>query len=199
MPKFDHIIGNPPYAGNLHLKILDVVKDYSANVIWLSPVTELVDKRLKFMEPKKIMKRKHLYSHLFEMGEVYKVDEMIRLFNAAPMVPVAIQVYDFSKENPNFSPDMWVEWFDKEMEMPLLRKIFDKCKESSWKNASMGDGDYVLNTPSIHGKTSEVMSKRYEVAIKNQSHTTGCREFHFKTDEERRNFHDAYFTTFMLW
>lgn len=43
------------------------------------------------------------------------------------------------------------------------------------------------------------MVKLYDVAIKNQSHTTGCREFHFKTDEERRNFHDAYFTTFMLW
>lgn len=39
--KFDLIIGNPPYEGNLHLNILDKIKDFSDNIIFIHPSTWL--------------------------------------------------------------------------------------------------------------------------------------------------------------
>ena len=35
--KFDLIIGNPPYEGNLHLEILDKIKDFCDNIIFIHP------------------------------------------------------------------------------------------------------------------------------------------------------------------
>jgi type I restriction-modification system DNA methylase subunit len=43
MAKFDHIIMNPPYSRNLHLKILSNALDYSDDIVNLSPVRWLQD------------------------------------------------------------------------------------------------------------------------------------------------------------
>ena len=68
MPKFDVAIMNPPYDGNLHLKILEKVIPVADKVINISPVRWLQDPLAKY--------KKNSYYNKFENSISKKIDDI---------------------------------------------------------------------------------------------------------------------------
>ena len=97
--KFDVVIMNPPYDGNLHLKILEKVIPIADKVVNISPVSQLVNCVNTFKDGKNDTKKYFagIGKHLKSCGKIFSIEEALQIFTSARITnPLAIQVYEIS-------------------------------------------------------------------------------------------------------
>ena len=97
--KFDVAIMNPPYDGNLHLKILEKVIPIADKVVNISPVSQLVNCVNTFKAGKNDTKKYFagIGKHLKSCGKIFSIEEALQIFTGARITnPLAIQVYEIS-------------------------------------------------------------------------------------------------------
>ena len=97
--KFDVAIMNPPYDGNLHLKILEKVIPVADKVVNISPVSHLVNCVNTFKDGKNDTKKYFagIGKHLKSCGKIFSIEEALQIFTGARITnPLAIQVYEIS-------------------------------------------------------------------------------------------------------
>ena len=97
--KFDVAVMNPPYDGNLHLKILEKVIPIADKVVNISPVSQLVNCVNTFKDGKNDTKKYFagIGKHLKSCGKIFSIEEALQIFTGARITnPLAIQVYEMS-------------------------------------------------------------------------------------------------------
>ena len=80
--KFDHIIMNPPYCRNLHLKILNEAIHHSDDIVNLSPIRWLQDPLAEYKRNSDFKKFTEIRERI-ESIDVIQMVEATRLFNSA--------------------------------------------------------------------------------------------------------------------
>ena len=182
------VVMNPPYNGNLHLKILQEVLKHSDDVINLSPVRWLTDQTASRKKNSDWYKFKSVRDKIADL-DIITAQDANDIFNA------------------QFSTNLGVYTFDKdggyEVEKnALLEKIFDfNCERLGYKMDFTKEYKFIL--PATHGHAgmedwAEVTSKVYETALTVQANgsTSVYVKLSFDTEKERRNFYDSLFTKF---
>lgn len=97
--KFGVAVMNPPYDGNLHLKILEKVIPIADKVVNISPVSQLVNCVNTFKDGKNDTKKYFagIGKHLKSCGKIFSIEEALQIFTGARITnPLAIQVYEIS-------------------------------------------------------------------------------------------------------
>ena len=94
--KFDHIIMNPPYLRNLHLKILNEAIQHSDDVVNLSPIRWLQDPLAEYKRNSDFKRFTEIRGHI-ESIEVIPMVEATRLFNGAAF-SMDIGIYHITKK-----------------------------------------------------------------------------------------------------
>lgn len=113
MPKFDVAIMNPPYDGNLHLKVLEKIIPIAEKVVNISPIRWLQDPLAKYKKNSDYNKFENSISKKIDDITFISTSESNKLFNILLLQPLAI--YTISKGGYNY-----------DFCTPLLKKIFDK-------------------------------------------------------------------------
>ena len=78
--KFDHIIMNPPYCRNLHLKILNAAINHSDDIVNLSPIRWLQDPLAEYKRNSDFKKFENVRKHI-ESIEIIPYNAANKLFN----------------------------------------------------------------------------------------------------------------------
>ena len=152
MPKFDVAIMNPPYDGNLHLKILEKVIHIADKVVNISPSNCYTCNRLKFSTDIPMYNRfvKPIFSHCIAVDTI-SASLASKIFNIAQGTDLAISVYDNTYTDKHYVADKFLKYDNKIYEKSICDKILKKCQNSHWETVK-GTGDYVLNTSNVHGQ-----------------------------------------------
>ena len=196
--KFDVAIMNPPYDGNLHLKILEKVIPIANNVVNISPSNCYSCNRLKFSTdiPMYDTFKESVFKHCTAV-DIMKGDVASKIFNIAQGTDLGISVYSKDYTDINYVSDKFVIYNNKELEKSLCKKFLKKCELSHWKTF-LGEGDFVLNTSHVHGNVgnkdfTNLLCMRYTDAlkVKKTADVRSC-QFRFRTENERKNFFEAY-------
>ena len=196
--EFDVAIMNPPYDGNLHLKILEKVIPIANNVVNISPSNCYSCNRLKFSTdiPMYDTFKESVFKHCTAV-DIMKGDVASKIFNIAQGTDLGISVYSKDYTDINYVSDKFVIYNNKDLEKSLCKKILKKCELSHWKTF-LGEGDFVLNTSHVHGHVgnkdfTNLLCMRYTDAlkVKKTADVRSC-QFRFRTENERKNFFDAY-------
>ena len=196
--KFDVAIMNPPYDGNLHLKILGKVIPIANNVVNISPSNCYSCNRLKFSTdiPMYDTFKESVFKHCTAV-DIMKGDVASKIFNIAQGTDLGISVYSKDYTDINYVSDKFVIYNNKELEKSLCKKFLKKCELSHWKTF-LGEGDFILNTSHVHGHVgnkdfTNLLCMRYTDAlkVKKTADVRSC-QFRFRTENERKNFFDAY-------
>ena len=196
--KFDVAIMNPPYNGNLHLKILEKVIPIANNVVNISPSNCYSCNRLKFSTdiPMYDTFKESVFKHCTAV-DIMKGDVASKIFNIAQGTDLGISVYSKDYTDINYVSDKFVIYNNKELEKSLCKKFLKKCELSHWKTF-LGEGDFVLNTSHVHGHVgnkdfTNLLCMRYTDAlkVKKTADVRSC-QFRFRTENERKNFFEAY-------
>src|SRR5574344_1338338 len=93
MPKFDVAIMNPPYDGNLHLKILEKVIPIAEKVVNVSPANQFFAAKRLLKEYPLIQKSKVLKNNITNV-ELIAPEKASKIFNVAFAGPLMIISYD---------------------------------------------------------------------------------------------------------
>lgn len=82
MPKFDVAIMNPPYDGNLHLKILEKVIPIADKVVNISPIRWLQDPLAKYKKNSDYIKYEEIISKKIDSLELIEKSKATDIFDA---------------------------------------------------------------------------------------------------------------------
>ena len=198
MPKFDVAIMNPPYDRNLYLKILEKVIPIADKVVNISPSNCYSCNRLKFSTdiPMYDTFKESVFKHCTAV-DIMKGDVASKIFNIAQGTDLGISIYSKDYTDINYVSDKFVIYNNKELEKSLCKKFLKKCELSHWKTF-LGEGDFILNTSHVHGNVgnkdfTNLLCMRYTDAlkVKKTADARSC-QFRFRTENERKNFFDAY-------
>ena len=111
---FDHIIMNPPYDKNLHLKILQEAMKHSDDIVNLSPIRWLQDPLAEYKKNSDWKKFYDIRKHI-ESLDVVSAKDAQNYFGAD--VPSDLGVYHLTK-NGGFD--------DSSLRNALLQKVYEK-------------------------------------------------------------------------
>ena len=195
---FDVSIMNPPYSGNLHLKILEKVIPIADKVVNISPSNCYTCNRLKFSTDIPMYDKfvKSIFSHCTSVDKISAV-EASKIFNIAQGTDLAISVYNNTYTDENYIADKFLKYNNKILEKSICDKILKKCQDSHWET-NKGTGDYILNVSHIHGHPgnkdfTNLLCMNYDDAlkVKKTPDARSC-QFRFTTETERKNFYNAY-------
>ena len=215
--KFDHIIMNPPYCRNLHLKILNEAICYSDDIVNLSPIRWLQDPLAEYKRNSDFKKFTEIRERI-ESIEIIKVTDVENLFGIS--LPFNIGVYRITKDGG------WINTFNN----ALLSKMVDKViSTDNVKNHTVVDdldgislliseftggccGQLEIETPfmmtrkktyftnKINEFTNETyLEQRTRVAWGNVKPKATNTNIKFATKEERDNFYDSWNTKPLRW
>lgn len=118
MPKFDVVIGNPPYEGKytpLYLQILEVCQKVANKIVWLCPAQWVKSYHYtnSCEEIRKIVGESLCsYEHISNPFE-----------NAYLANEVGIYVFDKSKENINYNEIFWEKFTKKDLAKSIVNKF----------------------------------------------------------------------------
>ena len=186
---FDHIIINPPYNKNLHLKILREIirKNSKAEIVSLEPVRWLQDPLAEYKKNTDWKKFGDIREKI-ENLEVIKGDEATKMFGAAFGTDLGIY-YITSKGG--FDAEILYNDFI----MKYLPKFIELGSISSLQN-----GNVKFTFPEIHGHIGtkdwcEVTSKDWNIA-KEVKEDGKRRTIKLNSEVEVKNLYDTLFTKF---
>ena len=190
---FDHIIMNPPYDKNLHLKVLSEAMKHSDDVVNLSPIRWLQDPLAEYKQGTDFKRYEDIRKRIASIEEV-SGEEAIKLFGAAFYSSLGIYLID-GKEHDAFKYEF----------SPLIYKITNfPCKHFTYDAPE--DKPYKLVLPATHGHLgkydwAETTSKEWDVAknVKASSETNGYVIMAFDTEVEMKNFYDSLFLKLYKW
>src|SRR5574344_1705169 len=117
LKKFDYIIMNPPYNGNLHLKILQEAMKHSDDVVNLSPIRWLQDPLAEYKKGTDWKTYKSIREKI-ENIEVVPKDDVFRLFNITNSEDLGIYQITKNGGRQNFDTTLF------------CKKCYDKIKDS---------------------------------------------------------------------
>ena len=200
MPKFDIAIMNPPYDGNLHLKILEKVIPVADKVVNISPANQFFAAKRLLKEYPLIQKSKVLKNNIVNI-ELIAPEIASNTFAAAFAGPLMILTYDVNcKQSLNY--------MDYNIVPHNLRSVFDKtiraCNDKILPNlydeiVKNTNKQFILPCPEVHGNQgkadwAEITSSNYARALKAKQRWNW--HLSFDTEEERKNCYDAWHTRF---
>ena len=190
--KFDHIIINPPYDGQLHLDILIEALKHGNDVIDLSPANQMFAGIRLIKDHAKIKKHPELVKHI-QGVDLIKPEEASKLFGASFAGPLMLIHYYLTKEGKDYKefniiPNNFRSIFDK-----TVRSVYEGKYPSLWSIIKEGDcskDKFSLTCPEVHGHQgqsdwAEITSKNYEKALASKQRWGWHLEF--DTEEERKN------------
>jgi hypothetical protein len=191
--KFDCIIMNPPYSGNLHLKILTKAIKCLKNdgtCVCLHPSKWI--RRFDYWKTKTIIPVKSA-SFLSDIESRNVFDAAI---GSQLMITVAAKDGSFDyKKYSRFIPWVKEKIIDKSQWLFNNQKCPGKTTNPNEK--------FILNLPIVHGNIgcydmTELTSKAYERALncKFGKRPQDINSFAFNSEIERKNFYDSLFTNF---
>ena len=215
--KFDHIIMNPPYCRNLHLKILNEAINHSDDIVNLSPIRWLQDPLAEYKRNSDFKKFTEIRERI-ESIEVIKVTDAESLFNIG--LPYNIGVYRLTKDGG------WINTFNSHLLSKMVEKVIST---DTVKNHTVVDdldgislliskftggqgGRLEFETPFMMAKeksyftdkinefTNETyLEQRTRTAWGNVKPKAVNTNIKFATKEERDNFYDSWSTKPLRW
>ena len=195
--KFDHIIMNPPYCKNLHLKILNEAIHHSDDIVNLSPIRWLQD-------PLAEHKRNSDFKRFAEIRERIESIEIIdaasssNLFNAE--IWTDLGVYYLSKDGGFNTYSFWKHlWFVNK----VILRVKDNIKDHSTREGVCDFSKPYIKISKFHGHQGkkdfyEFTSPRLDIA-KSTKTSCGHRTVNFETEEESINFFNSLQTKFYMF
>lgn len=189
--KFDYCIMNPPY-GNLHLKILNVVSDkVKYEIVNLSPVVNYVSLKNAYSSVHMNKFNKQPLKNKCCNVEVISLNEIWKMFNAAPQNTIGIQHYILINEYDN-KPTTYIN-----CDVTLVRKIMTEVMHNSIDKHQKGD--YILNISLIHGHVGYNAKDRYlfmSMTWEKQKETKGNFGVGFNTEQDAHDFYDFWMSRY---
>ena len=192
--KFDHIIMNPPYCRNLHLKILNEAIHHSDDVVNLSPIRWLQDPLAEYKRNSDFKRFKEIRERI-ENIEIIDANSSANSFNAA--IWTDLGVYHLSKDG-GFDTHILLKhlWFVNK----VILKVKDSVKDHSTRKGVCDFSKPYIKISGLHGHQGnrdfyEFTSPRLDVA----KSTKSCARQHtvnFKTEDESINFFNSLQTKF---
>ena len=185
---------NPPYSGNLHLKILShLISLYSdAEVVNLSPANQMFSGVRLIKDHSEIKNNPELVQNI-QGVDLIKPEEASAMFGASFAGPLMLIHYDLTKEGKDYKefnivPKKLRSIFDK-----TVRAVYEGKYPSLWGIIKEGDcpkDKFSLTCPEVHGHQgqsdwAEITSKNYEKALASKQRWGWHLEF--DTKEERKN------------
>ena len=192
--KFDHIIMNPPYCRNLHLKILNEAINHSDDIVNLSPIRWLQDPLAEYKRNSDFKKYKEIRERI-ESIEIISAHEATDLFGAS--IWADLGVYHLNKDG-SFDTHSLLKhlWFVNK----VILKVKDSVKDHSTREGVCDFSKPYIKISGLHGHQGnkdfyEFTSPRLDVA---KSKKTSCRQHtvNFETEEESINFFNSLQTKF---
>lgn len=198
--KFDVAIMNPPYDGNLHLKILENVIPVADKVVNISPANQFFAAKRLLTEYPLIRKSKVLKNNIVNI-ELIAPEKASKMFNAAFAGPLMIISYDANCTQS-------LNYMDYNVISRELRPIFDKtirkCNDKILPNLydeiiKNTNKKFILPCPEVHGHQgksdwAEITSSDYMRALKAEQRWNW--HLSFDTEVERKNCYNAWHTRF---
>ena len=215
--KFDHIIMNPPYCRNLHLKILNEAIRHSDDIVNLSPIRWLQDPLAEYKRNSDFKKFKEIRERI-ESIDVIKVTEAESLFNIH--LPYNIGVYHLTKDGG------WVNTFNNALLSKMVDKVISTDNVKNHIVIDDLDGISLLISEFTGGQNGRLEIETPFMMVKEKSYFTNkINEFtnetyleqrtrtawgnvkpkatntnvKFVTREERDNFYDSWNTKPLRW
>ena len=198
--KFDVAIMNPPYDGNLHLKILEKVIPIADKVVNISPANQFFAAKRLLKEYPLIQKSKVLKNNIVNI-ELIAPEIASNIFNASFAGPLMILTYDANYKHS-------LNYMDYNVIQYNLRQVFDKtiseCNDKILPNLydeilKNTNKKFILPCPEVHGNQgkkdrAEMTSSNYERALKAKQRWNW--HLSFDTEIERKNCYDSWHTRF---
>ena len=212
--KFDHIIMNPPYCRNLHLKILNEAICYSDDIVNLSPIRWLQDPiadRKKCSDFKKFVNvREHIESiDIVSSSEAHDAFS-IEIFSD-------LGVYHLNNSGGLNTKDFWktVRTNAQVMMFNKLMQLKDSIADHTDKNKRDGIRVPLTDIGGNRGYRNVYKELAYVIdGCKDGKDWTKCKNMggyekpeggplplsiKFNTVVEAQNFYDSFFTKFYTW
>ena len=126
-----HIIMNPPYSGNLHLKILShLINEYpEAEIVNLSPIRWLQDPLAEYKHNSDWKKFEDVRSHIVSVDIIDK-GETCEFFDIG--INSDVGIYHITKDC--MAPAKVSKWLYNGKDFSFLEKLAIKAQKDNWKN-----------------------------------------------------------------
>ena len=192
--KFDHIIMNPPYHRNLHLKILNEAINHSDDIVNLSPIRWLQDPLAEYKRNSDFKKFTEIRERI-ESIDVITARDASSLFGA--LIWTDLGVYHLNKDG-GFDTHSLLKhlWFVNK----VILKVKDSIKSHSTREGICDFSTPYIKISGLHGRQGkkdlyEFTSPRLDVA-KSKKTSCGHRTVNFETEDESINFFNSLQTKF---
>lgn len=212
--KFDHIIMNPPYCRNLHLKILNEAINHSDDVVNLSPIRWLQDPLAEYKRNPDFNKFKCIREHI-ESIEIISSSEAQKAFSIEIFSDLG--VYHINKDGGFDAINFWKLTRTLAQNMMLTKLISLKDTIANHYEKNKRDGIRVPMTDIGGNRGYRNVYKELSYVIdgcKDGRDWTKCKNMggyekpegcplplsiKFNTVTEAQNFYDSFFTRFYTW
>ena len=195
--KFDHIIMNPPYCRNLHLKILNEAINHSDDIVNLSPIRWLQDPLAEYKRNSDFKKFENVRKHI-ESIEITSAKDASSLFGA--LIWTDLGVYHLSKDG-GFDTYCLLKhlWFVNK----VILKVKDSIKDHSTREGVCDFSKPYIKISGLHGRQGssnfyDFTSPRLDIA-KSKKTSCGHCTVNFETEEESINFFNSLRTKFYIF
>ena len=212
--KFDHIIMNPPYCRNLHLKILNEAICYSDDIVNLSPIRWLQDPRAEIKKCSDFKKFENIRDHIESIDIVSSLDAQqafsIEIFSD-------LGIYHLTNSGGFDTKDFWksVRTPAQVMMLNKLMQLKDSVANHIDKNMRDGIRVPLTNMGGNRGYRNVYKELSYVIdGCKDGRDWTKCKNMggyekpengpiplsvKFNTVNEAQNFYNSFFTKFYTW
>ena len=211
--KFDHIIMNPPYCRNLHLKILNEAICYSDDIVNLSPIRWLRDPIAERKKSSDFKKFENVRNHI-ESIDIISASEAHDAFSIEIFSDLGI----YHITNNTSTIDSFWELTRTKAQIMMLNKLVElKDSVANHIDKNMRDGIRVPLTNIGGNRGYRNVYKELDYVIdgyKDNRDWTKCKNMggyekpegcplplsiKFNTINEAQNFYNSFFTKFYTW
>ena len=212
--KFDHIIMNPPYCRNLHLKILNEAICYSDDIVNLSPIRWLQDPLAEHKKNSDWKKFENVRNHI-ESIDIISSSEANDAFSIEIFSDLG--VYHLTNSGGLNTKDFWktVRTPAQVMMLDKLMQLKDSIADHTEKNKRDGIRVPLTGMGGNRGYRNVYKELAYVIdGCKDGKDWTKCKNMggyekpegcplplsiKFNTVVEAQNFYDSFFTRFYTW
>ena len=212
--KFDHIIMNPPYCRNLHLKILNEAICYSDDIVNLSPIRWLQDPLVDRKKSCDFKKFADVRDHI-ESIDIISASEAQRAFSIEIFSDLG--VYHLTSSGGFDTKEFWkaVRTPAQVMMLNKLMQLKDNVANHTEKNKRDGIRVPLTNMGGNRGYRNVYKELAYVMdGCKDGRDWTKCKNMggyekpegcalplsvKFNSIDEAQNFYDSFFTKFYTW